>query len=66
MSVNYIGENPENYWILHFDEKIRYFFDDIEDANLALKESEQNSDLPWILTRLTDFGIWCKDYEPEY
>jgi hypothetical protein len=53
----------KDYWVIHFDEKIRYLTDDFEDAKWALKSYSENQDLPFRMTRLEDFGYWCKTCE---
>lgn len=57
-----VGLDPKEFYVVHFDEKIRYLTDDVEDAKWALKSFSENSDLPFKMTPLKDFGNWCRDF----
>ena len=57
-----VGLDADEHFVVHFDDKIRYFTDDIEDAEWALKSFANNSDLPFVITPLSKFGQWCRDY----
>jgi hypothetical protein len=58
-----VGLDTEEFWIIHFDKTIRYFADDEDDANWALKSFLENSYLPFVKTRLDKFAQWCIDFE---
>jgi len=58
-----IGLHPDECWVVHYNNNMKYLTDDEEEANVMLAYYVKNQDIPFYKTRLDKFVEWCKLHE---